>query len=92
MAETKKRKEDQLTYEQVTELARNLSEQNRQMEEYIKNSHTSEAIARLNFLFKVLEFSKHFDKDYVTKAVADIERILVMSEDVQGEPDSPVEE
>lgn len=71
-------KNEKLSYEELEKLAQELSQRNSQMEEYIKNNHTQEAIARLNYLFKVLEFAKHFSKEYVSKAVADIERILVM--------------
>lgn len=71
-------KTKKLSYEELEKVANELSQRNSQMEEYIKNNHTQEAIARLNYLFKVLEFAKHFDKEYVTKAVEDIQRILVM--------------
>lgn len=71
-------KNEKLSYEELEKFAQELSQRNSQMEEYIKNNHTQEAIARLNYLFKVLEFAKHFSKEYVSKAVADIERILVM--------------
>lgn len=71
MAEKIKKNEGKPSYEELEKIVS-------EAQAYISNLHTQEAIARLNYLFKVLEFAKHFDKKYVENAVADIQRILVM--------------
>ncbi len=83
MAETKKKptmEEIKNAAEQLNEINQRLQQENEQLKNYIKETHTQEAIARLNFLFKIVEFAKAFDKEYVADAVADIKRILVMED------------
>lgn len=71
--ETKK-----LSYEELENYATQLTQQFDIVRKQMENNQLQELVARLNFLFKVVELSKHFSKDYVAKSVAEIERILVV--------------
>lgn len=73
MAEEKK-----LSYEELENYAKQLTQQFDMMRKQMESMQLQEVVARLNFLFKVVELAKHFDKEYVEKCVGEIQKTLVM--------------
>lgn len=69
-----------LSYEELEKVATQMAQQNEMFREQLKQMQLNEVVARLQFLFKVVELAKHFDKEYVSKCVADIQKILVFEE------------
>lgn len=82
MAEEKK-----LSYEELENYAKQLTQQFDMMRKQMESMQLQEVVARLNFLFKVVELAKHFNKEYVSKCVEEIQRILVMEKPETGEPE-----
>ena len=89
MAEENKK----MSYDELEKMNGYLIKQMDEMNTALKQNQFQELVVRLNFCFKVLEFSKHFDKEYVTKCAEEIQHVLVM-EDPSGESnvtETPVE-
>ena len=78
---------DKLSYEQLKELAIQSTNQARRMYQELQMAQNHEFIARINFLFKVLEFAKYFEDDYVRGCSKEISRVLELpkEEDLKGE-------
>ena len=74
-----------LGYEDLKTLASQAVQQAKMMSEQLKQHQFNEAVARLQFLFKVLEFSKFFPENYLSKSVIEIQNILAMPEDTTEE-------
>ena len=75
-----------LSYEQLENVAKELMNQVKMYESQLKNNQFNETVARLNYLFKVVELKTEFPTDYTDKAVKEIMSILTMPEDVVEEP------
>ena len=54
-----------LSYEQLENVATELANQVRVYETQLKNNQFNETVARLNYLFKVVEFGGAFEEEYV---------------------------
>lgn len=78
---------DKLSYEQLKELAIQSTNQARRMYQELQMAQNHEFIARINFLFKVLEFAKYFEDDYVRGCSKEISRVLELpkEEDLKEE-------
>lgn len=74
MAEEK----NKLTYKELEQAAAQLAQQNEMFRKQLEQNQLNEVIARLNFLFKVVEFAKQFDKEYLGKCIDEIKRTLVV--------------
>ena len=72
---------DKLSYEQLKELAIQSTNQARKMYQDLQMAQNHEFIARINFLFKVLEFAKHFEDNYVRGCSKEISRVLELPEE-----------
>lgn len=72
---------DKLSYEQLKELAIQSTNQARKMYQDLQMAQSHEFIARINFLFKVLEFAKYFEDDYVRGCSKEISRVLELPEE-----------
>lgn len=83
--ETKK-----LSYEELEKYASMAAQRNVELENALRDKQMGEVVARLNFLFKVVENAKAFPKEYVAKCVEDIQRVLVV--DKPEEDKKPEEE
>ena len=80
-----------LSYEQLENVAKELSNQVRVYENQLKNNQFNETVARLNYLFKVVENDSKFPAEYVEKATNEIMVILTMPEEVAEETPVVVE-
>ena len=67
------RKSQKLTYEQLNDACNQLLQQNRQL--VVKNRDLEQFVInkRLDYLFKVLEFSDKFHSDFVVSCATEIE-------------------
>ena len=69
--------QDKLSYEQLEQIAGNLNQQCRQMQEHIRNLQN--AIAEFNeigMLLDVLGKSEHFNEKFITRCSSKIEEII----------------
>lgn len=80
-----KEEKQKLTYEQLNDACIQLSQQNRQL---IIRNRELESFAmnkRLDYLFKVLEFSNKFSSDFVISCSSEIEQAMTIPQDIEEE-------
>lgn len=85
-----------LTYEQLNQACMELSQQNQQMQTYIKKLHQQMGemnallgTKRMDYLFKVIElhtkYEKWFDSDFVLKCAEEVQESLTIPEETEQE-------
>lgn len=68
------------SYEELEKVASELANQVRIYENQLKNNQFNETVARLNYLFKVVELDTKFDSNYVKGVKEEIMNILPLNE------------
>lgn len=68
------------SYEELEKVASELANQVKIYENQLKNNQFNETVARLNYLFKVVELDAKFDSNYVKGAKEEIMSILPLNE------------
>lgn len=74
-----------LTYEQLNDACNQLWQQNKQL---VKRNQELQQLAmnkRLDYLFKVVEYSKEFSSDFIGNCVSEIEETLTIPQDIEEE-------
>lgn len=79
--ETKK-----LTYEQLNDACNQLWQQNKQLSVRNRELESFVMNKRLDYLFKVLEFSNKFSSDFIVNCVSEIEEAMAIPQDKTEEP------
>lgn len=77
-----------MSYEQLEQVAHQLSEQARQLYGQLQKSNLSNMFKRLDYLFKVVENGHMFKQDFLDRCVKEIEDIMTVPE----EPENSEEE
>lgn len=77
MEETKEKK---LSYEQLEEVAKQLSTQVQQLYAKLQETNIQGVFKRLDYLFKVVEFSHMFDMGFVNTCIEEIQDILTIED------------
>lgn len=72
---------EKLSYEQLENVAHQLSEQNRQLYAKLQEMQVSNMFKRLDYLFKVVENTGAFSLEFHTKCVEEIESLMTIPED-----------
>ena len=70
-----------LSYEELENVAKQLSEQNRIMYRRIQELETNQMFARLGFLFKVVEFANRFNSEFLNNCTKEIEELITIPEE-----------
>lgn len=70
-----------MSYEQLEQVAHQLSEQTRQLYSKLQKSNMENVFKRLDYLFKVVENKDVFSKEFLDKCVKEIEEIITIPED-----------
>lgn len=78
--EAPKGQPQKMTYEQLEGIAHQLSEQNVQLMRKLQEANMQNMFARLNYLFKVVEFGARFPKEFLDKSIAEIVSIMTIEE------------
>lgn len=86
-------KPEKMTYEQLENVAHQLSEQARQLYARLQEADMTNVFRRLDYLFKVIENQHVFPEDFVEQCVNEITELITIPKEseIQSE-DSPVEE
>lgn len=71
----------QLNYEELKNIAGQLQQQNMQLRRALNDLNYKNVFERLNYLFKVMEFSHMFSDEFVGKCVVEIESLMTIPED-----------
>lgn len=70
-----------LTYEQLENVASQLSEQSRQLYQKLQEANLVNMFKRLDYLFKVVENSNHFNAEFVTSCIEEIENMMTLEKE-----------
>ena len=76
---------EKMSYEQLEQVAHQLSEQARQLYTQLQKSNLNNMFKRLDYLFKVAENGNVFNKDFLDKCINEIENIITVPEEVVEE-------
>lgn len=71
---------EKMSYEQLEQVAHQLSEQARQLYSQLQKSNMTNMFKRLDYLFKVVENGHIFKQDFFEKCVAEIEELMTVPE------------
>lgn len=71
---------EKMSYEQLENVAHQLSEQNRQLFAKLQELNMANIFKRLDYLFKVVENGHMFKQDFLEKCIAEIESLMTVSE------------
>ena len=78
---------EKMSYEQLENVAHQLSEQNRQLFAKLQELNMANMLKRLDYLFKVIENGHMFKQDFFEKCIAEIESIMTVPEQ-EEEPET----
>lgn len=84
--------QEKLSYEQLEQIANNLNQQCRQMQEHIHNLQN--VIAEFNeisMLLDILGKSEHFNEDFVIRCSSKIEELIIKALDASEKQEEKVE-
>ena len=74
---------EKMSYEQLENVAHQLSEQSKQLYMQLQNANMSNMFKRLDYLFKVVENSHMFKLDFVNKCINEIEDFMTIPEETE---------
>lgn len=77
---TKVDKPEKMSYEQLENIAHQLSEQSRQLYAKLQEVNMANVFKRLDYLFKVIENAYAFNKGFVAKCITEIENLMTIPE------------
>lgn len=80
---------EKMSYEQLENVAHQLSEQNRQLFAKLQELNMANMFKRLDYLFKVIEIGHMFKQDFLEKCIAEIESLITIP---KQEEESEVED
>ena len=86
---TKDERPEKLSYEQLENVAHQLSEQAKQLYMKLQAANMSNMFKRLDYLFKVVENGHMFKQDFLEKCIAEIEEIMTVPEETDKEEETP---
>ena len=74
---------EKMSYEQLEQVAHQLSEQARQLYSQLQKSNMTNMFKRLDYLFKVVENGHMFKQDFFEKCIAEIEELMTVPEETE---------
>ena len=74
-----------MSYEQLEQVAHQLSEQARQLYSQLQKSNMTNMFKRLDYLFKVVENGHIFKQNFLEKCIAEIEELMTVPEESEEE-------
>lgn len=81
--ELRQEQPSKMSYEQLENVAHQLSEQVKQLYMSLQKSNLENTFQRLNYLFKVVENGHAFKPDFLNKCTEEIENIMAIPEEEQ---------
>ena len=74
---------EKMSYEQLEQIAHQLSEQARQLYSQLQKSNMTNMFKRLDYLFKVVENGHMFKQDFLEKCITEIEELMTVPEETE---------
>lgn len=84
----KNERPEKMSYEQLENIAHQLSEQNKQLYMKLQSANMTNLFKRLDYLFKVVENSGKFNSEFVNKCVKEIETSMTIPEEGNKEEEN----
>ena len=81
-----------LSYEELENVAKQISEQNRMLIQKLNEQNNFNIFKRLDYLFKVVEFSVNFKQEFVDKCTDEIEQMITLPEEPETKEETAKEE
>lgn len=78
---TENKETKKLSYEQLEQVANQLSEQTRKLYSKLQKSNMENVFKRLDYLFKVVENKDVFSKEFLDNCIKEIEEIIIIPEE-----------
>lgn len=72
-----------LSYEELENVARQLSEQSRNLYQKLQEANMINVFKRLDYLFKVIENTQAFDAEFVAKCKGEVVELMTMPESTE---------
>ena len=89
MEENKENKEKKkLTYEQLNEIANQLMQENMKLKQKCQELYMADTIKRLEFLFKVVESTYPFDKEFRDTCADEIKELMTPVQEKKEDKES----
>ncbi len=88
---TQQEKPEKMSYEQLENIAHQLSEQAKQLYARLQEANMTNMFKRLDYLFKVVENAHAFNEEFVAKCVTEIEDLMTVPETEEESEDKPEE-
>ena len=82
--------EKKLSYEQLNEIAHQLSEQNRELYQKVQEMNMSNIFKRLDYLFKVVDLSVEFKQEFVNKCKEEITTLMTLPKEEEATAEEEV--
>lgn len=79
---------EKMSYEQLENIANQLSQQNKQMYTELQKMNMTNVFKRLDYLFKIVEFGHMFDADFLKSCIKEIKEIMTVPEETTEVKDS----
>ena len=76
-----KAKKEKMSYEELENIAHQLSEQSRVLMQKLQEANMSNMFKRIDYLFKVLEFENMFSDSFIDKCAQEIQDIISIPEE-----------
>lgn len=87
-----KTEQKKLSYEELNNIASQLSQQNQQLYAQLQKVNMTNAFKRLDYLFKVIENGAMFNPEFLNNCISEIEESLtIREEDTEDNKDSEIE-
>lgn len=84
--EMKPQNEKKYSYEELNNIAGQLSQQNQQLYQQLQRANMTNMFKRLDYLFKVIENGAMFSAEFLDKCLKEIEETMTIEE--EEEPDN----
>lgn len=82
-----KKDKTKLSYEQLENVAKQLSQQNRELFEKLNNQNNTLLFKRMDYLFEVLKHADKFDTEFVISCAEEIKvNLIIKQEEEETDP------
>ena len=77
-------KKEKMSYEELENIAHQLSEQSRVLMQKLQEVNKSNMFKRLDYLFKIIEFEHMFDGNFIDKCIKEIQDMISIPEEEES--------
>lgn len=78
-------KKEKMSYEELENIAHQLSEQSRVLMQKLQEANMGNMFKRLDYLFKIIEFEHMFDGNFIDKCIKEVQDMISIPEEEPNE-------